>query len=137
MNRIEQVTVAEDSDLEVNMTPMLDIVFIMLIFFIVTAVFIKESGIEVIRPDADLGKSLTRVSAVVGISQDNTIWIDRKEIALPELRAVVMRLKQENPKGNIVLTADAESRSGLVVAVVKELNSVGIKGVAIATKTGG
>lgn len=126
-----------DEDLQVNMTPMLDIVFIMLIFFIVTAIFVKQSGVEVLRPDASMSQVMQRVSAIVGVSEDNSIWIDRKIIPLSDLRAVIVKLKQENPKGNVVVKADKNANSGLVVAVVKELNAIGINGVAIATETGG
>jgi biopolymer transport protein ExbD len=134
MNRTPEQS---DEDLEVNMTPMLDIVFIMLIFFIVTAVFVKESGVEVSRPEANSAAMVKRVSTLVGITADNQIWIDNKQVELGEVRAVVGRLKQENPKGKVVITADANSDSQLVVQVVKQLNDLGVAGVSIATRQGG
>lgn len=125
-----------EEELEVNMTPMLDIVFIMLIFFIVTAVFVKESGVEVLRPEATMASTIKRVSTLVGISESNEIWIDNKQIQLEEVRAVVTRLKQENPKGNVVITADAKSDSRVVIEVVQQLNDLGIAAVSIATQQG-
>ncbi|MEX1033795.1 MAG: biopolymer transporter ExbD [Cellvibrionaceae bacterium] len=127
---------AED-ELEVNMTPMLDIVFIMLIFFIVTAVFVKESGVEVLRPEAKTATTIKRVSTLIGITGDNQIWIDNRQVQLDEVRTLVSQLKQENPKGNVVITADAQSDSRVVVEVVQQLNDFDIAGVSIATTKGG
>lgn len=128
---------AREEELEVNMTPMLDIVFIMLIFFIVTAVFVKESGVEVSRPEAETASNVKRVSILVGINADNQIWIANQQVQMDGIRAIVSRLKQENPKGKVVITADAESDSRLVVDVVQQLNDLGIAGVSIATRKGG
>lgn len=125
-----------EEELEVNMTPMLDIVFIMLIFFIVSAVFVKESGIDVLRPQAQEATNVRRVSTLVGISEDNQIWIDNQQVTLEDVRVIVARLKQENPKGKVVITADSQSDSRLVVKVVQELNEIGIAGLSIATENG-
>ncbi len=119
------------------MTPMLDIVFIMLIFFIVTAVFVKTSGINVERPQAVTGKNIKRVSTLIGISANNKIWINKREAKLEDVRIIVAKLKAENPKGKVVITADTHSHSGLVVAVIEQLNQIGIAGVSIATRQGG
>jgi biopolymer transport protein ExbD len=126
-----------EEDLEVNMTPMLDIVFIMLIFFIVTAVFVKESGVDVLRPEAKTANNIKRVSTLIGVTKDSKIWINKREITLEEVRVVVAKLKQENPKGNVVIQADVNSHSGIVVAIIEQLNQIGVAGVSIATRQGG
>lgn len=125
-----------EEDLDVNMTPMLDIVFIMLIFFIVTAVFVKPPGIDVTRPEADSAADVKRVSIVIGVSKENKIWINKREVELEDVRVIVSKLKAENPKGKVVIKADTQSHSGLVVAVVEQLNQIGVAGVSIAAKTG-
>lgn len=127
---------ADEDGVEVNMTPMLDIVFIMLIFFIVTAVFVKESGVNVIRPEADTAKNIKRISTIIGVSDESEIWLNKRKIGLEEIRALVMKIKQENPKGKIVIKADRESDSGVVVAIIEQLNSIGVAGVSIATTSG-
>jgi len=127
----------QDEDLEVNMTPMLDIVFIMLIFFIVTAVFVKEPGIDVTRPDASTAKNVKRISTIIGISESNEIWINNKEINLSDIRPVVSKLKQENPKGNVVIQADKNSDASIVVRIIEQLNLIGVSGISIATRDGG
>ncbi len=89
----------------VDLTPMLDVVFIMLIFFIVTASFIKESGVEVNRPAAETGESKT-ASVLVGINADNSIWMDGRRIDIRSVRANIERLHAENPEGAVVIQAD-------------------------------
>lgn len=125
-----------EQEIDINMTPMLDIVFIMLIFFIVTAVFVKTAGVEVIRPMASTAHDVKRVSVIIGISEDNKIWINKQEVTLADVPVIVAKLKTENPKGNVVIKADTQSHSGLVVSIIDLLNQIGIAGVSIAAKKG-
>ncbi len=134
MSRIKSV---EEEELEVNMTPMLDIVFIMLIFFIVTAVFVKEPGIEVEHSHAGSASEIKRISTVIAVAPDNKIWLDKKEISLNDVRYLVSKIKQENSKGNIVIRADKNSHAGLVVKIVEQLNQIGVAGVSISARDGG
>ena len=126
-------TVGKEEEPEINMTPMLDIVFIMLIFFIVTAVFVKEAGIDVTKPEVQTAEDIKRVSALIAISEENEIWINKTEVELRDVRAVVERLRKENPQGQFVVQSDAKSESGVVVDVLDQLNEAGIRGVAIST----
>ncbi len=126
-----------EDDLEVNMTPMLDIVFIMLIFFIVTAVFVKTPGVDVVKPDATTGENVKRISTLIGVSGNNEIWINKRVVKLGDVRELVSKLKLENPKGQVVIKADKNSEAGLVVSMVEILNQIGVAGVAIATQDGG
>ena len=126
-----------EEELEINMTPMLDIVFIMLIFFIVTAVFVKEPGVSVLRPQAETGNEVKRVSILIGVTADDKIWINKKEIKLEEVRTVVDKMHKENPRGNVVIQADTDSQSGVVVAIIQTLSDLGVEGVSVATRKGG
>ena len=126
-------SVTKEEEPEINMTPMLDIVFIMLIFFIVTAVFVKEAGIDVNKPEVQTAQDIKRVSALIAVSADNEIWINKTEVELRDVRAVVERLRKENPQGQFVVQSDAKSESGVVVDVLDQLNEAGIRGVAIST----
>jgi biopolymer transport protein ExbD len=96
---------AEDEAV-VDLTPMLDVVFIMLIFFIVTATFIKEAGIEVNRPDANTTDQKDNTTVLVAINADNSIWIDKRRIDVRSVRANIERLHAENPEGGVVIQAD-------------------------------
>ena len=119
---------------EVNLTPMLDEVFIMLIFFIVTASFVKESGIDVNRPDAATAEKKTRGNILVAISQNNQIWVDKRQVDPRALRANIERLHAENPQGAVVIQADKESKNGLLVQVMDAARLAGVLNVSIAAE---
>ena len=126
---------AEEDDNEINLTPMLDVVFIMLIFFIVTASFIKEAGIDVRRPEAPTADRQDDASILIAISETDEIWIDRKEQDPRSIRATIERLHAENPKGSIVIQADQESTNETLVLVMEAAKQAGVASVAIATET--
>jgi biopolymer transport protein ExbD len=119
---------------EVNLTPMLDVVFIMLIFFIVTASFVKESGIDVNRPDAATAEKKERGNILVAISQNNQIWVDKRQVDPRALRANIERLHAENPQGAVVIQADRESKNGLLVQVMDAARLAGVYNVSIAAE---
>ena len=122
---------AEDES-EVNLTPMLDVVFIMLIFFIVTASFVKESGIDVNRPDAQTAEKKEQGNILVAISSSGQIWIDKRQVDPRALRANIERLKAENPQGSVVIQADTDSKNGLLVKVMDAARQAGIENVSLA-----
>jgi len=124
---------AEEEDNEINLTPMLDVVFIMLIFFIVTASFIKEAGIDVIRPEATTADKQEDAAILIAISANDEIWIDRRQTDPRALRAAIERLHSENPKGSIVIQADEASTNEMLVIVMQAAKQVGVANVAIAT----
>ncbi len=124
---------AEEEDNEINLTPMLDVVFIMLIFFIVTASFIKEAGIDINRPVAPTGERQDDASILIAISANDEIWIDRKEMDPRAVRSTIERLHAENPKGSIVIQADEESTNEILVLVMEAAKQAGVANVAIAT----
>jgi|TARA_B110000977_G_scaffold46156_1_gene62763 biopolymer transport protein ExbD len=115
-----------------DLTPMLDVVFIMLIFFIVTATFIKETGIEVNRPDTKTAQFKKTVSLLVAVSPDSAIWIDKKKVDVRNVRPLMERLHAENPKGGLVIQADMESKVEKVLAIMDAARTIGISQVAIA-----
>jgi len=124
----------DEDDGEVNLTPMLDVVFIMLIFFIVTASFVKESGIDVTRPNAATAERKEKGNILIAISENNQIWIDRRQVDPRALRANIERMHAENPNGAVVIQADVESKNGLLVQVMDAARQVGVKSVSIAAE---
>lgn len=125
----------ENEDTDVNVTPLLDIVFIMLIFFIVTATFIKEPGVEVTRPPADTAEQQRLVSILVAIDSDNRIWINRKETPVDQVRLAVERLRRENPRGSAVVQADNDAHAEYLVDVLEQIRAAGVKDViAVSTR---
>ena len=123
-----------DDENEVNLTPMLDVVFIMLIFFIVTASFVKEAGIEITRPPAATAERKERGNILVAITKDNQIWIDRRQVSPQALRANIERLHAENPQGSVVIQADEKSQNGLLVRVMDAARLAGVSSVALAAE---
>lgn len=123
---------SEEEENEINLTPMLDVVFIMLIFFIVTASFIKESGIDVNKPDAPTAERKDDANILIAISANNEIWIDRRQIDPRAVRANIERLHAENPKGSIVIQADKKSVNESLVTVMDAARQAGVYNVSIA-----
>ncbi len=121
-----------EEDTEINMTPMLDIVFIMLIFFIVTTSFIKESGIDVNRPDASTAERKERGNILIAINESNEVWMDRRNIDLRAVRANVERFRAENPEGSVVIQADKNARTGILIQVMDQTRLAGVTNISIA-----
>ena len=130
-HHLDDIHVDEEEN-EINLTPMLDVVFIMLIFFIVTASFIKEAGIDVDRPDAPSAESQDDAAILIAISANDEIWIDRRETEPNAVRGMIERLHAENPKGSIVIQADEESTHEMLVVVMEAAKQAGVTNVAIA-----
>ena len=122
----------EQEDAAIDMTPMLDIVFIMLIFFIVTTSFVKESGIDVNRPGAQTAERKERGNILIAITAQNDIWIDKRQIDRRAVRANVERLHAENPEGAVIIQADKDSKNGLLVEVIDQTRLAGVTNVSIA-----
>lgn len=117
-----------------DLTPMLDVVFIMLIFFIVTATFIKETGIEINRPDTQTAEMKKTVSLLVAVAADSSIWIDKKKVDIRNVRPMMEKLHAENPKGGLVIQADSESKVEKVLAIMDSARAIGITQIAIASE---
>ncbi len=117
---------------EVNLTPMLDVVFILLIFFIVTASFVKESGMDINRPDAAMAVRKERGNILVAITPTGQIWIDRRQVDVRAVRANIERLHAENPQGAVVIQADRESKNWLLVEVMDAAKQAGVENISIA-----
>lgn len=120
----------------VNLTPMLDIVFIMLIFFIVTTSFVKESGVEVNRPTAETAKRKERGNIIIAVRPDGQVWIDQRAVDVRAVRAHVARLRAQNPQGGVVIAADEEAATGVLVKVMDQVRLAGVQDVAIAAEPG-
>jgi biopolymer transport protein ExbD len=113
---------------------MLDVVFIMLIFFIVTASFVKESGIDVNRPDAATAVKKDRANILIGISDKNEIWINKRRIDVRAVQANVERLHAENPQGSVVIQADRKSTTEYLIKVMDASRAAGVSDVSIAAQ---
>lgn len=134
MRRVSEGMESEDDENEINLTPMLDVVFIMLIFFIVTASFIKEAGIDVNRPDAPTAERQEDANILIAISANDEIWMDRRLIDPRAVRANIERLHAENPKGSVVIQADKQSTNETLVTVMDASRAAGVYNISIAAE---
>jgi len=133
MRRNNKAAAAED-EAQIDLTPMLDVVFIMLIFFIVTASFIKEAGVEVNRPEASTAQPKENVNILVAVTANNEIWMDKRRIDVRAVRANIERMHAENPKGAVVIQADNKSNTETVAAVLDAAREAGVYDVSLATE---
>ena len=125
----------EEEEAEINITPMLDVVFIMLIFFIVTASFVKESGLEVNRPDAPTAVKKENANILVAIGASNEIWINRRRIDPRAVRANIEPMHAENPEGAVIIQADKKAFTETLVLVMDSARQAGVFNVSIAAET--
>lgn len=105
-------TIIEEEDAELNMTPMLDVVFILLIFFIVTSVFVKTPGIDPFKPEAETALEWTP-GILIAVNAQNEIWIDKRPYELSDVRPVITAMRDENPKAEAIIIADKDAEVGI------------------------
>ena len=127
---------ANNKSLELNIAPLIDMVFILLIFFLVTTSFLKETGVDISRPTASTAVSKTKTTILIGVTKESTIHIDRREFDIRAVRANVERALAENPDGSVVIVADKQSLTGLVINVMDACKLAGAENVSIAANTG-
>jgi len=117
----------------INLTPMLDVVFIMLIFFIVTASFVKEAGVEISRPTAATAVNKKNANIIVAITANNEVWMDRKRIKPQGVRGQIERMHAENPEGSVLIQADVDSHAETLMMVMTAAREAKVN-VAIAAE---
>ncbi|MGI9238022.1 MAG: ExbD/TolR family protein [Woeseiaceae bacterium] len=129
---MDMPTARESDNNDVNMTPMLDVVFILLIFFVVTASFVRETGIDVNKPEASTVYTPETPAILVAITETNEIWIDRRLVDPRAVRANVERLRLEFPTGMVVIQADERSHNKILMQVMDAARQAGVFNITIA-----
>jgi len=124
----------EEEDAQIDMTPMLDVVFIMLIFFIVTTVFVKQAGIDVNKPEGETAVLLKKANIFIAITENGDVWMDRREISVEAVAANLEKLLSEQPSEVVFIQADAKAKHGIVIKVMDQVKEAGIDRVAIAVR---
>lgn len=119
---------------EVNMTPLIDMVFILLIFFIVTTSFVKETGVDVSRPSAKTAVKKEKANILIAIKPNGEVWIDKRQVDRRAVRANVERLHAENPQGSVIILADKEAKTGLLIEVMDQARLAGVASVSVAAE---
>jgi biopolymer transport protein ExbD len=121
---------------EIDMTPMLDVTFIMLIFFIVTTSFVKEAGLEVTRPEAVTGVE-SKANIMIAVSATGQIWMQKRQVTLDAVRPYVEGMRAETPESSVIILADKNAPAGLVIQVMDQARLAGVVNVGVATERSG
>ena len=124
--------ITEEDESNIDMTPMLDIVFIMLIFFVVTASFVKETGIEINRPQASTATPKETANIKIAIDASDAIWLDKRKVDERSVKAILERMHIENPQGTLIIQADKKSTNDKLVSVMDAARQAGISAISIA-----
>lgn len=127
-------TKRESEEAAIDLTPMLDVVFIMLIFFIVTTSFVKEAGIDVNRPKASQAKSKPSATIFLAIRANGEVWLDKRAVDVERVGAQIEKMLAESPTDTVIVQADKESKHGVVVSVMDQIKLAGIEKIVIAAE---
>lgn len=131
MRKFSNIQLKEET--EINLTPMLDVVFIMLIFFIVTTSFVKESGVQINRPSAATANKKEKANILIAIRNNHEIWIDKRMIDIRAVRSNIERLKASNTQNSVVIQADKDAKTGTLVKVMDQIRMAGIQNISLST----
>ena len=123
-----------EEEWEINITPMLDIVFIMLIFFIVTTSFVREPGIDPVRPLAQTAATKERANILIAVSSADQVWMNNRSVALHGVRQLVEAARAENPLSSVVIVADQTASTGLVLDLMDNVRLAGVTSIALAAE---
>ena len=119
---------------EPNITPMLDVVFILLIFFIVTANFIKEPGLEINRPDSDTAETQENAAILIAVGPTGEVWMDGRRIDVRQVKANVVKLLADNPQGSVVIQADEKAVADTIIKVMDGAREAGVSAISLASE---
>ena len=131
---MRRFNIRKKEDTAIDLTPMLDVVFIMLIFFLVSTSFVKESGIQINRPSASTAVKKERANILVAISEVGDVWMQKRKVDVRSVRAHIERLRAEIPECSVVIQADKGSKNGLLVEVMDQIRAAGVTNISLAAK---
>jgi biopolymer transport protein ExbD len=123
-----------DDKVEINMGPLIDMVFLLLIFFVVTTSFVKEAGIDVQKSTAATAQVKERGNILIGVTHEGEIFMEGKRVDIRSIRPLIERSLAEDPESGVVIVADKRSQTGDVVQVMDQCRLAGAKDVSLAAK---
>ncbi len=127
----------KEEETEINITPMLDVVFIMLIFFIVTTSFIKETGIDPNRPEAETAIPNARGNILIAISEFDQVWMNKGQVELAQIRAMVESAVAEIPESSVIIIADEKASTGVLIDLMDQVRLGGVVNIMVAAREAG
>jgi len=127
-----RITSEEES--EINITPMLDVVFIMLIFFIVTTSFVKETGVDPNRPEAATADIVARGNILIAVSSVNDIWMNKGRVEMEQIRPMVEAALSETPESSVVIIVDEDAATGKLIDLMDQVRLAGVNNISLAAE---
>ena len=127
----------QEEETEINITPMLDVVFIMLIFFIVTTSFIKETGIDPNRPEAETASPNAHGNILIAISEFDQVWMNKGQVELAQIRAMVESAVAEIPESSVIIIADEKASTGILIDLMDQVRLGGVANIMVAARKAG
>lgn len=119
---------------DINISPLIDLVFLLLIFFLVTTSFVKETGIEVQRPVASTAELKEQGNLLIGVDNSGRVFMDRRQVDVRMVRGHIARALAENPKSGVIIVADQQSQAGIIIKVMDQCRLAGAKSVSLAAR---
>lgn len=119
---------------DINMTPLIDMVFILLIFFIVTTSFVREAGVDVQRPSAQTAQTKEKANVILGLTSDGRVFVEGRSLDIRSVRAYMERFLAETPDGAVVIVADKDSATGAAVQVLDQCRLAGVQNISLAAR---
>ncbi|MES2684297.1 MAG: biopolymer transporter ExbD [Pseudomonadota bacterium] len=123
----------EEGHAEIDLAPMLDFIMNLLIFFIITTSFVKQTGVKVTQEEAYTAEYKENGNILIAIRPNGDVWMDRRRVTLPEVRATIERMHAERPEDTVIITADKAAENGVLVKVMDQVRAGGIESVSLAT----
>jgi biopolymer transport protein ExbD len=127
----------EGEETGIDLAPMLDFVFNLLIFFLITTSFVREAGVTVVRPEAETARPEANGNILVALTAGGEVWMDRRHVAVREIRPTIERLHLERPEDSVIVIADRNAKTGLLAQVMDEIKLGGIREVALGASSAG
>ncbi len=124
----------QEEEATIELMPLLDVVFILLIFFIVTTSFVKESGVDVLKPTAKTAQKKEKASIFIAIKENGEIWIQKRKVEIGSVRANIERLHAESPEGSVVIQADKRSQTGTLIQVMDQIRAANVENISVAAQ---
>lgn len=134
MNRIRQRRLRRAPAAEINMAPLIDMIFILLIFFIVTTSFVKESGVPIERPMAKTASVADSAHLLLEVARSGDLYLEGEPVDFRSIRPRMKRFAAETPEGAVVIAADTASQTGAVIRVLDECRIAGVKTISVAAR---
>jgi len=128
---LHQIQGEPSQGVEVNLSPLIDVVFLLLIFFVVTTVFVEETGLEIDRPRASQVAAVDRTSLMIGLSREGRVVYGGHDVTLNSIRGIVARALETAPQRPVVIMADRNARTGDLVSLIDECKRAGATDVSV------